>query len=237
MPPRRPPGPRLGLAALLCRAPGLCLALLAGCGRAAPAPAPPVPEGATAPAFAPGTALTVNGEPLAAREIEELARTIAELYPAYARLHTRRLALTAELLPRLAGRALAPEAWSAARAACTEFDPHTSPAAVLALRGNFDTLGLGPWSAARHLEPGAWSGPLEFFGRFVRLCLVAREPAEDPRTEVLELALVEFPYLEHGRARAALEEALDRAELVIVDPTWREAVPEAWQHRMRPDRP
>lgn len=207
---------------------------LAGCGGAEvppqPAPAPVAP----APA---GTALIVNGAPLFATEVEALADDVALLYPGYSRQHARRLALTGELLPRLAGRALAPEAWQAAGEDCAAFDPQGTAPRPMQARGTFASLGLLIWSEARRLTPGEWGPPLELFGRFVRLRLVQREPAADPRLEALELELVEFPYLEAARARELLEEAIDRAELEIVDPAWREVVPESWQLRMRPDRP
>jgi len=213
---------------------GLAWIALASCGGAPQEPAPV----ATLPPleYPAGTLLTVNGEVLMAAEVEPLASAIEELFPEYSRTHARRLALTGEYLPVLAGRALAPEAWRAARAASAAFDPSTPPE-PLRTRGNFSSLGLGLWNGARGLAPGAWSAPLELFGRFVRLRLDGRVAAEDPRAVQLEVSVVEFPYLEARRARELLEEALDRAELVIVDPAWREAVPEAWQHRMRSERP
>lgn len=229
-----PPRPRVAGRLLL----SLGLAGLAGCTEAAP-DVPPAPLAAAAPAHPAGTVLTVDGEPLLAGEVEELAAAVERLHPEYSRLHARRLALTGELLPRLAGRGLAPEAWRAAREACAAFDPAAAaPSAVRRTRrGNFAELGLGPWSAACALELDTWSEPLEFFGRFLRLRVTARTPADDPRREELELEEVEFAYLDGARARELLQEALDRAALVIVDPAWRECVPEAWQHRMRPDHP
>lgn len=234
-----PPSPAARVRVRVDRGPALLLlglTTLAGCGKAevplapAPAPAPVAP----APA---GTILTVHGTPLSAAEAEALADDVAQLYPGYSRQHARRLALTGELLPRLAGRALAPEAWQAAREACAAFDPQGASPRPMQARGTFAGLGLLIWSEARRLTPGEWGPPLELFGRFVRLRLVQREPAADPRLETLELEIVEFPYLEAARARELLEEAIDRAELEIVDPAWREVVPESWQQRMRPDRP
>jgi hypothetical protein len=202
----------------------------ASCAPAAPAAGtPPAPP-------ADGAVLRVDGLALTAAEIDRLADGVELLFPEYSRKHARRLALTNELLPRLAGHALQPERWEAARAACAA----AFEAGVLEPRlqeGNFDALGLGLWDAARRLELGAWSEPVELFGRFVRLRLESRDQAPDPRAEELDVLVLEFPYLALAEARNAYDFALDRAVLEIVDPAWREAVPEAWQHRMRPDNP
>ena len=229
------PLPRARTAVVLA---GFGFAGLAACGEPPPLPAP-VPVPWVAPShLPPGTVLTVNGLALTGVEVDALAGAIHELHPEYARTHARRLALTGELLPRLAGPSLAPAAWQAAYDACAAFDPATvAPGSVHSTRGNATVLGVGLWHAARTLEPGRWSEPLELFGRFLRLRLRARTPAEDARREELELEWVEFAYLDGTRARELLQEALDRAELVIIDPAWRECVPEAWQHRMRPESP
>jgi len=221
---RRARGPLLVLATL---------AALTGCEREPPPPPAPAPPAAPA---ADGAVLRVDGHALGAAEIEHLADGVELLYPEYSRLHARRLALTNELLPRLAGRALQPERWAAARAACQAALAGGAPAPQRQ-QGNFATLGLGLWDAARRLPPETWSEPVELFGRFVRLRLEGRDGASDPRAEELDVTLLEFPYLAVAEARSAHEFALERAVLEIVDPAWREAVPEAWQHRMRPDPP
>ena len=210
----------------------LCLAGLAGCTpeeSAQPVAPPPAPA-------ADGAVLRVDGLPLTAAEIEHLAAGVELLYPEYSRQHARRLALTNELLPRLAGHALQPERWAEARMACASafeagaLEPHRA-------EGNFATLGLGLWDAARRLAPGTWSEPVELFGRFVRVRLEARDGAPDPRAEELDVLVLEFPYLALAEAQNAHDFALERAVLEIVDPAWRTAVPETWQHRMRPDHP
>jgi hypothetical protein len=210
----------------------LCLAWLAGCApeESAEPVAPPPAQSAD------GAVLRVDGLPLTAAEIEHLADGVELLYPEYSRQHARRLALTNELLPRLAGHALQPERWAEARAACAA----AFEAGALVPRreeGNFATLGLGVWDAARRLAPGTWSEPVELFGRFVRVRLEARDGASDPRAEELDVLLLEFPYLAVSEAQNAHDFALERAVLEIVDPAWRTAVPETWQHRMRPDHP
>lgn len=213
------------------------LVLAAGAAVAACAPAEPAAVAApAASAPADGAVLRVDGLPLTAAEIEHLADGVELLYPEYSRKHARRLALTNELLPRLAGHALQPERWQEARAACAAAFEAGAPEPRRE-EGNFGILGLGLWDAARRLAPGTWSEPQELFGRFVRVRLEARDGAPDPRAEVLDVLVLEFPYLELAEAHNAYDFALDRAVLEVVDPAWREAVPEAWQHRMRPDRP
>jgi hypothetical protein len=188
------------------------------------------------PPSPPGTVLLVDGLPLMAAEVEDLAEGVALLYPEYSRLHARRLALTNEFLPRLAGRALQPERWEEARAAAAAAFEDV-PREPQRQQGNFGLLGLGLWDAARRLEPGVWSAPVELFGRFVRVRLEGRDGNADPRAEELDVSLLEFPYVAVAEAKAAHAFALDRAVLTIVDPAWREAVPEAWQHRMRAQTP
>lgn len=214
-----------GVAALLATA------LAAACSRgSATADAPPA-----ARTFPEGTVLLVDGVALAAAEVEALADGVALLFPEYSRLHARRLALTNELLPRLAGRSLEPARWEEARAACAASEPRAEGARRY--QGNFGLLGLGLWDTARRLEPGTWSAPCEIFGRFARVRLEGRDGNPDARAEELDISLLEFPYLDAAEAKDAYERALDRAVLEIVDPAWREAVPEAWQHRMRADNP
>lgn len=223
----------------------LALVLL-GCAQEDPA----APE--TAGAGGPGAravsgrdaVLEVDGLELTAAELEPLCADIRSLYPEYAEVHVTRLALTNEFLPRLALRASAPEDWAAARAACAEAVPGalepTSPEPspeLTALEGTFQGLGLGLWSAARHLEPGVWSGPIELVGRFVRVRLEEKRSAPEPREEFLRLAVLAFPSVDPARERVEVDAAIDRAHLTILDPDFGAAVPEAWKHRMRASKP
>jgi hypothetical protein len=181
-----------------------------------------------------GTVLLVDEQPLTAGEMIRLTADIRQLYPEYSLLHARRLALTNEFLPRLAARAREPERWSAARTACMEANDELEARATR-VEGRFHGLGLSLWSAARHLPVGEWSAPLDLPGRWVRLRLDERLEAADPREEFLRVSLVEFGYL--APAPNALEEAIDHARLTVIDPSFGEAVPEQWKHRMRGSRP
>ena len=200
------------------------LLLLLGC-------APEEPAAPAPPAHAPETVLLVDGLSLTAAEVEPLCADILLLYPEYSRVHARRLALTNEFLPRLAAHASDPEGWERARSACERVDPGS--ASPLPVEGTFHGLGVGLWSAARHLAPDAWSAPVELAGRWLRLRLDERQEALDPREERLRVSLLEFAFLEP----LALEAAIDGARLTLVDPEFAEAVPEAWKHRMRSEKP
>lgn len=187
--------------------------------------------GARGAPSAPGVVLRVDELELTAAEVEPLARDIAELYPEYSTLHVRRLALTNELLTRLALRAVDPTGWAAARDACAAADPAAYEATRV--EGAFRGLGLALWSAARHLPEREWSGPIELAGRWVRLRLDRRAEHADVRREELELALLEFPFVPPEEARARMDAALDTVALTLVDPAWDDAVPETFKHRMR----
>lgn len=192
---------------------------------------PPLPHPSSTPA--PGTVLAVDGLPLRAGEVEPLCADIRALYPEYSLVHARRLALTNEFLPRLAGRAREPQGWQRARMECERAGERLDALDPAAEEGAFAGLGLSLWSAARHLPIGEWSAPVELAGRWLRLRLDERIERADPREERLRVSVLEFPFLEP----MALEEAIDRAHLTVFDPDFAEAVPEAWKHRMRTDEP
>ncbi|NOT32258.1 MAG: hypothetical protein HOP15_17570 [Planctomycetes bacterium] len=183
--------------------------------------------------------LLVNGLALTGAEIERLCDDIRELYPEYSLLHARRLALTNEFLPRLAVRAMSAEPWLQARAACEAARPELEQAgqpsllATKRIEGRFKLLGIGLWSAARHLSLGEWSEPIELTGRWLRLRLEARSQSADPLLETLELSLLEFPFVPLEDAERAVQAAIDRAHLTLLDADFAEAVPETWKHRMR----
>jgi len=182
-----------------------------------------------------GAVLLVAGLPLTAEEVAPLSADILALYPEYSTVHARRLALTNEFLPRLALRAQDPQGWSRAREACAVAEELDSRAS--AVEGGFHSLGVGLWSLARHLPEGAWSGPLELWGRWVRLRLDGKVPHVDPRLEVLRLSLVEFPFVATEESALRREAAIDRSALTLLDPAFAEAVPEAWKHRMHATTP
>ncbi|MSR61308.1 MAG: peptidyl-prolyl cis-trans isomerase [Planctomycetes bacterium] len=219
--------------------------VLASCGREAPPSAVAAASAPTAPGESlSGVILRVDGLELTAVEVEPLVADIGELYPEYAPIHLRRLALTNEFLPRLAARATAREAWAAARDACLRAGQEGVPLEQLADwhgDGTYHGLGLGLWSAARRLPVGEWSAPIELPGRWVRARVDVRAPAADPREERLSLSTLTFPYLplpaESSAEGNPLEAAIDHATLTLLDPEWAEAVPETWKHRMRGSKP
>ena len=235
-------------------APALLL-LAAPCGGEA-SPDPRGPRGsaqaddaapaAPAPAEDQGVVLRVEDQPIRASEVDRLAAMVGELYPQYTRAHRRRLALTNVLLPRAAAAAARPEerarARAAVRAAQTEldaFDDDPGWAERLGglahrVEGPWDVVGgFDLWGHARALAPETWSEPLERVGSFDLVRLRSRQEAADPAAEVLELDVVRFPYLPPGTTAADVDALLDGARLEIVDPAWRELVPEALQYRMR----
>lgn len=211
--------------------------LLLGCTREG---APAALERPSAPAPAPDKALQVDGLGLPADAPATLCADILALYPEYSRVHALRLALTNEFLPRLAVRARHPEAWERARTACEAAGSRPEELESLESHveeGNFRTLGVGLWSAARHLPLLAWSEPIELTGRWVRLRPLARAESVDAREEQLELAVIEFSFLPAEGGQEAIEAAIDEARLTLMDPLFAEAVPEAWKHRMRGTKP
>lgn len=198
------------------------------------------PEEAPNPAttvHAPGTVLEVDGLALTAEEVAPLCADILALYPEYSPVHARRLALTNEFLPRLAARASDPERWQAARTACEQAGEQLDELTPHEVEGTFHGLGIGLWSAARHHALDQWSPPIELAGRWLRLRLLERAEHSDPREETLRVALLEFPWLDLANDPMALEKAIDRAHLALVDPEFARAVPESWKHRMRAEAP
>lgn len=186
-----------------------------------------------APAPPPGTVLLVDGLALTAGEVAPVCADVLALYPEYAAVHARRLALTNEFLPRLAARAQDPEGWQRARTECERAADRLDALVPRSEEGTFHGLGLPLWSTARHLPVGEWSAPLELAGRWLRLRLDERVERADPREERLRVSVLEFSFLD----ALGVGEAIDRANLVIVDPEFGEAVPEAWKHRMRGHQP
>lgn len=237
-PPSGPRGPAPGSPRAAAERTAILALLLLGCGQGTPAEAPRAP---TDPAPASNAALLVDDLPLAPDEPSALSRDILELYPEYSRVHALRLALTNEFLPRLAVRARNEEGWERARAACAAaggegeaLDPHVK-------EGNFRILGVGLWSAARHLPLQVWSDPIELAARWVRVRPEAKAESADPREEVLTLSVVEFPVLPADLSgeeeQARIEAAIDASRLTLLDPLFAESVPEAWKHRMRGTKP
>lgn len=207
----------------------LALFLSLACGPDAAAPA--TSRSSVPPA---GAVLLVDEHPLTADDLARIVADVELLYPGYAFIHARRLALTNDALPRLAARAREPEGWRRARAACEQAVNELDTLVPAQLEGRFLGLGLSLWSAARHQALGEWSEPIELPGRWVRVRLAERSGTERPREEFLRLALLEYPFVAGPQG---VEEAIDHARLTVIDPGFGEAIPEIWKHRMRGSKP
>lgn len=210
----------------------LCLPL-AGCG------ADPGPPAARSP-WPAGTVLTVAGRPVDAAQLDPLAAALADLEPAAALTHRRRLALLNRTVPLECGRALAgearrrfalAEAESFARAARDE-DPlkRIQDGDLRLERIEQDFLGLGVplWFGVRELEPGSWSEPVEVPGAFVVAKLVARHDALRGVERRFVLLAARFPYLDDP---ARIDHEAARARVEAVDPEWEPVVPGLLRHR------
>ena len=205
--------------------------LLAACGAAEPQPAWPA-----------GTVLALDGAPIDAREVDEVASWFAWVEPQDSLNQLRRLALARHLFPRHAARRLDPAArerelaragrWREALVAGTADE--SSPDAVPEARreGRWQTLGPAVFDAACELADGAWSPVVESVGSFHVFQVVERSAGGTPGLVVLTLRVYDFPWLDPGSAAAAIEAELDRCRLVFVDEAWRDAVPTWWQHRL-----
>jgi hypothetical protein len=185
-----------------------------------------------------GTALLVNDLPVAEPEIEAAARWTAAIEPDAVPAQHLRSALTALVLPRAVVASRRAEERAAQRARCEAAHalllagaPHAPKPEQR--RGGFDALGFELFSAARELEPGAWSAPLEFIGRHALVRLDEREPGPVPIADRLVASCLEFHYLPPETTRAELDALIDGSRLELVQERWRELVPIAWQYRMR----
>lgn len=225
---------REGLRGTPWRVAGLALAL-AGC---KPEAAPAAPPARTAhERAAPDAVLRVGAVDVRRAELEPLAQAIGLLHPEYVERQRLRLALTSVALPRAAAAARWPAERAAARAACEAsaalLAAGAPPAAQpVPVEGAWKALGLETWRRVRAAPSGAWSEPFEEVGAF-RLARRLDGAPDAPARAPLRAEILSFPYLPPEGATSALEDALDRAELEIVDPAFGELVPESWKHRMR----
>jgi hypothetical protein len=188
-------------------------------------------------AYAPGTVLAVAGEPVTAAEVAEAERRVRLLYPSRSPEYVRSAALESFVLPRAAVRAAyAPErarAAAEAAAAWGRIEAGEAPEAEEHC-GTADDLSLFLWAAARELEPGAWSGPLERIGSFSIVQLVSRSGFDLRETqERICIRTLDFGYLPPAFAPEDLDAALRSAKLEIVDPGYESRVPEHLRYLMK----
>lgn len=199
----------------------------------------PVPE----VQWPPGTVLAVDGVPLSIDEVDEASVWVEPIDRKVVGKQLRRLALTNVALPRLVARMIAGEEEVArARAeaeeslaalrAGTHPGPDESGAYGEVATGNFQIHGIAVWGRALSLPRGEWSDVFEDVGRFLVVRWTSREDAPVPEATVLEIDVLAFEYLPHESAAGMVERDYDDRELTIVDPLWREIVPELLQYRM-----
>lgn len=219
---------------------GAC-ALGLGCDRG------PASSAAPAPAWPAGTVLVMNDTPITAAEVDRFAEVYARLEPAFVEAQCRRLALTNVIFPLVAAQGIDPEARGKAKALADEYaraaahgaslDGPLAGPTVLQRSGTWKQIGLEAWLAVVDLQDSSWSAVMETPGAFQIVRLDRRGKQAVPQDLVLDLSVVEFPYLQAEGVRARIDAALDQARLRFVDPAWRDFVPTAWQHRLRADQP
>lgn len=236
----RRPEPLLPSASLFASV-GLVAALLLGCDGGATPTEPVEPEPAPfAEAVAPeGTAVLVDHVPIPVDEVERWAEWIAEVEPEFVSDARRRYALTNGLLERAALTALHGEAREVAleRAlACAQALEAGGEAPEEGLfrgqvEGSWRELGLHLWGELQPADAARWVGPFERLGAFT-LARV-RSTSEVRGQQVLDVELLDYPFLDPATAREEVRTCPDRTTLTIVDPAYEALVPEAWKFRMR----
>jgi hypothetical protein len=183
--------------------------------------------------------LAVDGAPISIDEVDLASVWIERIDPKAASPQLRRLALANVVLPRVLAAAIAPAERERARAeAEAQFArlqrgevqgvPDADGALGQVAEGNWQVLGIPLWGQAADWEPGAWH-LFEEAGRFVVARRLARVDRPHPMALVVRVDAFFYPYLPED---ADLEAAIDEHRLTIVDPRWREIVPELTQYRM-----
>jgi hypothetical protein len=206
----------------------------AACAKSAPA--------AAAPSWPAGTVLAVDGVPISAEEVDRVGSAFASVEPNDSVSQLRRLALTNVIFPRIAAananskrRAEALALAESYRAALVDGTLPSGPLAgpmEVERTGKLLDIGLEVWSFALDAEIDRWSPVLETAGSFEVARVKKRTPGPSPGWTRFTVGLYDFPYVDDDR-RKAIDEAIDRSRLVIVDESWREVVPTAWIYRMR----
>ena len=208
---------------------------LAGCGE----PTGAGPEARAQREWPAGTVLAVGGEPIAAEEIDRDMAVVMQVAVDSVARDLQRKALVHLTLPRAIGRALGGkrrarvlaevEAWRAELAAGEQ----AGPLGLEHLSGGYGDMDLALWGAALDTPIGAWTEIQDVGGEFVFGRVLARSEHTIAAGTVVEVEAARRAYLEGPSPQAEVERAMDRLTLTIVDPLWREVVPEIIQHRMR----
>jgi hypothetical protein len=183
--------------------------------------------------------VAVDGAPLSIDEVDLASVWVERIEPEAAGRQLRRLAFANVALPRLLAELSAPaereraraeaEARLAGLASGTAALPPRADGSVGTLaEGNWQVLGLPLWGQAIDWPADEWH-LVEEPGRFVVARRLDREDHLHPTALVVRVDTFLYPYLPEG---FDLEAAIDDHRLEIVDPEWREIVPERTLYRM-----
>ncbi len=192
------------------------------------------------PAWPPGTVVAVDDVPITLDEVDRASVWIERIDPKSSGPQLRRLALTNVSLPRALAEAMAPKerarAEREAHEALAELRGGTWSAPLGAdgaigefVSGTWKDLSISSWGLAADLPVGEWSEPLDDAGHFLIVKLLERTHLPHTAALHVRVDVLAFPYLPED---ADIEGAKDRHRLTIVDPAWREIVPERIQYRM-----
>ena len=223
--------------------------LLAGCGGSEPsspnsgAPGAPGRSEAAAPAdradWPPGTVLAIDSMPVSVDEVDLASVWIERIQPQAAGRQLRRLALTNVVLPRTVAALAEPRARERARreaeARLAELasggvpgPPNADGGIGIVAEGTWQVLGIPLWGQALDWPEDEWH-LIEEPGRFVVARRLARIDQPHPTALVVRIDSFLFPYLDD---EFDYEGAKDHHRMTIVDPEWREIVPELTQYQM-----
>lgn len=221
----------------------LLLAALAGLGCDPTPGASPQPS-VTQPNWPAGVVMAVGSRAISAEEVDLASVWIQSIEPGASPAHLRRLTFTNVILPRAVAHELDPagreRALEQARARLAELrsggavGPLT-PDGVLGerLEGPWTKLGLPAWGTLLDAPDGEWSEPIEDAGSWILMRRLGRREGATPAATVLSVDALRFDWLDPATRRASIDAAMDQLQLTIVDPAWREVVPELIQHRMK----
>ena len=229
----------------------MALAGISSCGdprEAAPESPPQAPDPTPAERQPPAACLAVDELWILAPEVDRIAAWVALIQPTHTLTSRRRQALTHVVLERAALASAHAEARAEVRDRAAalalalrgdEAAPLPDGATRAVVEGTWDDVGLLPWGEAREAwaakgpdDTATWTDPVEDAGRWLVLRPLEHVPGVAPGLDLYRIDLVTLPYVPADLTRAAVEATIDDAELLVVDPAWREVVPAAWRLRM-----
>jgi len=210
---------------------------------AAPPPSETANESPAPRAWPAGVVLAVDDHPIHVDEIDVATAYVERIEPAASSAQLRRLALTNVVLPRTVAMLMAPQAREEALKAAQEklaqiragaLTGPTSPEGAYGeyVEGTWGNLGLLGWGVAMDLADGEWSDVVEEVGHFLLVRRLWLRDGPVPMATVVGVDVLRFAWLPPETLRSDVDAALDQHRLEIVDPAWREIVPELIQHRM-----